>query len=70
MNADFVVFDDKDARKIAEFLGLNVIGTVGMLIMAYKKGKIKNAKSIIDKMREKNFWIDDKLYKRILKEIK
>lgn len=70
MNADFVVLDDKDARKIAEFLGLNVIGTLGMLVMAYKKGKIENVKSIIDKMREKNFWIDDKLYQKILKEIK
>lgn len=41
-----------------------------MLVMAYKKGKIENVKSIIDKMREKNFWIDDKLYQKILKEIK
>lgn len=69
MNADFVVLDDKGARKMAEFLGLDVIGTLGILVMAHKKGEIKNMKSVIDEMREKNFWIDNKLYKKILKEI-
>ncbi len=69
MNADFVILDDKDARKMAEYLGLNVIGTLGILVMANKKGIIKNLKSVIDRMREKSFWIDERLYERILKEI-
>lgn len=69
INADFVVLDDKDARKMAEFLGLNVIGTLGILVMAYKRGKIQNVKAVIDEMRDKSFWMDDKLYKRILEEI-
>lgn len=69
INADFVVLDDKDARKMAEFLGLNVIGTLGRLVMAHKKGKIQNMKPVVDKMREENFWIDEKLYRRIMKEI-
>lgn len=69
INADFVVLDDKDARKIAEFLGLNIIGTLGILVMAYKKGIVQNVKSVIDRMREENFWVDDKVYERILKEI-
>ena len=69
INANFVVLDDKDARKMAEFLGLNVIGTLGLLVMVHKKGKIQNVKRIVDKMREENFWIDEKLYKRIMEEI-
>jgi predicted nucleic acid-binding protein len=69
MNADFVVLDDKDARKMAEFLGLDVIGTLGILVMAHKKGEIKNLKSVIDEVRGKNFWMDDNLYNKILKEI-
>ncbi len=69
MSADFVVLDDKDAIKMAEFLGLDVIGTLGMLVMAHKKGEIKNLKSVIDEIREKNFWMDDKLYNEILKDV-
>jgi predicted nucleic acid-binding protein len=68
IDADFVVFDDKCARKVAEFLGLNVVGTLGIIVTAHKEGKIK-AKPIIDKMRKKSFWIDDTLYKRIMREI-
>jgi len=70
INADFIVLDDKDARKIAEFLGLNVIGTLGILVMAHKKGVIQNVKSVIDRMREENFWMDNKVYERVFKEIK
>jgi predicted nucleic acid-binding protein len=68
IDADFVILDDKNARKIAEFLGLKVIGTLGILVLAHKKGILRNLKSVIDEMREKNFWIDNKLYKRILEE--
>lgn len=68
IDADFVVLDDKYARKVAELLGLNVVGTLGIVVTAHKKGKIE-AKPIIDKMRKKSFWIDDTLYKRIMREI-
>ena len=69
IHADFVILDDKDARKKAEFLGLRVIGTLGILVMAHKKGIIQNVKGVIDRMREKNFWIEENLYRRILQEI-
>jgi len=33
-----IILDDKDVRHYAEFLGLDIIGTVGLLRLGYKKG--------------------------------
>jgi predicted nucleic acid-binding protein len=68
LDIDLVVLDDKYARRAAEFLGLNVVGTLGILVRVHKEGRIR-AKPLISKMREKGFWIDDVLYKRIMSEI-
>lgn len=69
MNADYVVLDE-DARKNAEFLGLKVIGTLGILSLALKHGIISDFKEILDKMIDSGFYIKDKLYKRILEDLK
>lgn len=36
------------ARKTAEFLGLSVTGTLGLLVAARGKGKIKKVRSVVD----------------------
>ncbi|MBN2893112.1 MAG: DUF3368 domain-containing protein [Bacteroidales bacterium] len=41
LNADFLLIDDKKARKIAESLNVNCIGTLGLLIYA-KENKFIN----------------------------
>jgi len=40
MEADFLLIDDKKARRIAETLGINCIGTLGLLSVAKDKGII------------------------------
>ena len=40
-DAGLIILDDKDARKIAEKLGLKVMGTAGILLLAKKKGIIE-----------------------------
>lgn len=40
LDANFLLIDDKRARKIAESLDINCIGTLGILITAKKKGLI------------------------------
>lgn len=37
VNADFLLLDDKKARKIAENFGLKCIGTIGLLVAAKSK---------------------------------
>jgi len=45
--ADFIILDDLKARKTALRNGLNVIGTLGLLLEAKKEGKITNLKELI-----------------------
>lgn len=69
----FVVLDDKKARRIAKQLGLKVIGTVGLLLRAKKKGIVTEIKPILDALQNVDFRIADILYKkalRLAKEVK
>ncbi len=46
MQADFLLIDDKKARKIAENFEINCIGTLGLLMIAKDKGLIEELKPI------------------------
>lgn len=67
INANLVIIDDFLARKYAQYLGLTITGTLGVIVKAKQKGLIKNVKPIIDEMLESGFWIDNKVYLNILK---
>lgn len=44
---DRVIIDDKQARKVADKLGLKVIGTLGILILAKEKQVIKEVRPLV-----------------------
>jgi hypothetical protein len=62
-----VVIDDKKARRIAKQLGLKVIGTVGLLLRAKKKGLIREIKPVMDALQQVDFRISDELYNEALR---
>lgn len=69
----FIVLDDKKARRIAKQLGLKVIGTVGLLLRAKKKGIVTEIKPILNALQDVDFRIAETLYKkalRLAKEVK
>ena len=65
--ADLVLLDDYKARATAEFMGLNMTGTVGMLSKAQKKGLISDLRPLLDELRAKGFRLSDKVYAETLK---
>ncbi len=67
-DANLIILDDKDARKIAEKLGLKVTGTAGVLLLAKKKGIIKEIKPILEEMRMNGFYLSDDITKIVLRE--
>lgn len=46
LNADFLLIDDKKARRIAENFNINCVGTLGILSTAKEKGLVKDLRAI------------------------
>jgi predicted nucleic acid-binding protein len=64
LEADLLLVDDRLARNIAKTFDLKIMGTLGILLLAWKNGAI-DIKQEIDKLITSGFWIDKKLKKRI-----
>jgi predicted nucleic acid-binding protein len=62
-----VVLDDLRARKIADKLKINYTGTFGIIAQAKLKGKIASVKPVIEKIKQTNFRISDKIIAETLK---
>ena len=67
INSDGVILDDLFARKKAKQMGLSVIGSVGIFIMAHKRGILPDLMTVCDSLRTAKFRISDELLKEILK---
>jgi hypothetical protein len=67
VKADLVLLDDGKARTVAEFMGLNVTGTVGVLLQAYQKGFLDDLKQVLEDLRSGGFRISDEVYALALK---
>ena len=60
-----VIIDDGAARKTAEFLGLNVTGTIGVLIKSKKEGHIKEVMPLIFELEKHGIYFSEALKSRV-----
>lgn len=58
--------DERKGRKIASSLNIKIIGTIGILILAHKKGLIKDLITVILKLVNNGFRLSDSLLNRII----
>ena len=65
---DLIVLDDKDARKVARGFGVRVTGTLGLLLLAKRRGFISQIAPYVKELRRNGFRISDEVVKRILRE--
>lgn len=65
-NADLVIIDENDAREFARLFNLKMTGFIGVLIKAKNLGFISDLKTLLDLAISKGFWINQKLYQKII----
>jgi len=69
LKADLVILDDLAARNVAVELGLNVTGTLGVLLAAHKKEFLPDLKDAIGALKAAGFRMSDSAITSILKII-
>lgn len=66
LEADFLLIDDKKARTYAENLGINCIGTLGILIKAKDKGFVENLRPLFQNLLNNKRYYSVKLLNSLL----
>ncbi len=61
-----LIIDERKGRKIAQELGLQIIGTIGIILLAEKAGIITHLKDIIEQLENTDFRISPILKSQLL----
>jgi len=65
-NNSILIIDELKGRKIAKLFDLEIIGTIGMLLIAHKKGLIDDVLNIILKLVNNGFRLSDKMLDKLI----
>jgi len=69
-NHPLLIIDELKGRKMAENLNLKYSGTLGLILKAKQKGKIKSVKPFVVAIRKTNFRVNETLLSQLLKDAK
>lgn len=67
LSADLLIIDDYNARAYAKYFGFNLVGTVGVLLLAKSRGLINEVKPLLDELITNGIYISSRLYSEIIK---
>jgi uncharacterized protein len=69
MNAQQILLDEKEARQVSQNLGLRVMGTLGILLLAKQTQKIPQVQPLLNDMIDiAQYWVKDSLYQEVLRQ--
>jgi predicted nucleic acid-binding protein len=61
LKANLVLVDEERARKSAVLAGFEIVGLMGLLVLAKDQGLIKEVRPFIRELRRKKFWVSDRI---------
>lgn len=64
-----MIIDELSARKVAMMMDLPLIGTVGLLMTAKKRGLINAVKPLLDEMISKGIRYGERFCEKVLREV-
>jgi hypothetical protein len=67
LNADLVLVDEEKARKAGVIAGFEIMGLMGVLLMAKRNGLLKSIRPLIDELVKKKFRVAEDIVAAILK---
>ena len=67
-DADWLLMDEIRGRTIAQGLGLKVIGTLGILLLAKEEGLVPEVRPLLDALMTQRFRISDFVYRQVLRQ--
>ena len=65
LNADFLLIDDNRARKIAKYNDINIIGSLGILLLAKNQNLIEKISPFIEILEKSDLYISQKLLLKV-----
>jgi len=69
LNSDFLLIDDRRAKKFAQLNSVNVIGSLGVMILAKEKGLIAFIRDDVEKLISSDVFISENLINRVLASV-
>ena len=63
---DRLILDDLPARRLAEGLGLPIIGTLGVILAAKRRGLVPSIRPLLDGLVSRSFFISAELFQELL----
>ena len=66
LNADLLIVDERKGRKEATKLGIQITGTLGVLLKAKQIDMISSIKPILDDLINSGFWVSTEIYQQVL----
>lgn len=61
-----VMLDERKGRRAAQALGLRLVGTAGLLVLAKAEGRIERITPLLDRLERAGMYLGDALRKTIL----
>jgi hypothetical protein len=66
LSDSLLLVDERAARDLARARGVRVLGSLGVLLEAKRRGRLPTVQPLLDSLRASGFWLDARTYSAVL----